>query len=166
MTRDADDLNTQHNGDFASLVRARRSERGDNRFNAKRCMAAFWDDPEYVRLTNIATNGATVNVPEGFVKQCVPEKPRRKQVILQKCYNKHATKLWREGKVIALPLDQLTNDQRQRIHLNPPHWTPKVDSVDGRFLIDCSNRQEGVSLNNETMKELDDPRDDYPLVGI
>ena len=78
LTRDSDELKNQHNGDSASLVRARRGERGDNRFNAKRCMAAFWDDSEYVRLTNIATNGATVNVPDGFVKQCVPEKPRRK----------------------------------------------------------------------------------------
>ena len=154
LTRDIDELQNKYNGDFASLVRARRRERGDERFNSKRCMAAFWDDQEYVRLTNIATLGAQVEVPVGFSKQYTPEDPRKKQVVLQRCYNKHATKLWLEGKVLAMPLDQLSVEQQQQLHLNPPHWTPKVDSVDGRFLIDCSNRKEGVSLNNEKMKEL------------
>ena len=47
---------------FASLLRARRSERGDNRFNAKRCMETFLDDSQYVRLLNIATQGARVEM--------------------------------------------------------------------------------------------------------
>jgi hypothetical protein len=159
-------------GSLRMLVESMQSAKSYDRFNQARCDRVFRDDPEYDRLSSLATDGVIIDVPEGLVLQSEPEAPRRLQQQLDPVYRKHATKVWSKFDGIILSRDVLSVEDRDKIHCNPAHLTRKPgiqvaveEGVEGqwdhvpevktgsRFLMDCSNSEAGHVLNTPEVKE-------------
>ena len=63
----------------AVLVDNIQKSKAHDRFNQQRCDAIFRDDPEYDRLSSLATEGVIIDKPDGLILQSVPEPPRKLQ---------------------------------------------------------------------------------------
>mgnify|MGYP006950272510 CR=1 FL=1 len=167
-----------------SLVEAIRAKQGFSKskgFNAESvldCLSV--DNPHRALALDIATNGAFLDPPEGFIPSSTPDPPRSLSLRLSSCYLKHGYKLHQQGKCMLLRLVDIPPAERNLLHFNNPHWTPKlvggltseipfyewssneekvayINSFfkkEGRFLTDCSNREVGMALNEGNAKEL------------
>ena len=118
-----------------------------DRFNA---VFADLPEPDRSRLVLIATVGASIPLPGGFVRLSSPPPLRPLAQSLGNCFLKHAVKLWEGGKVLALPLRSLSTTELQTLHFCPGHWTPKPNVPMGRFLLDATN---ATNPNNVLNKE-------------
>ena len=77
----------------AVLVERMQKVKAHDRFNPARCDAIFRDDPEYERLSSLATDGVIIDKPEGLILQSVPEPSRKLQQQLDLAYRQHASKV-------------------------------------------------------------------------
>ena len=135
-------------GDISLAVSMKQQVFQSSRFNEIRCRTVFKNDPEFLRLLHLSSEGALVEVDESFVPVSVPDAPRASHSRLRACLSKHLFKLWSKGRVLVLPVADLTVDQLKDIHVSPIHWTTKVESDEGRLLVDLSNRRTGSTVNS------------------
>ena len=136
-------------GSIESLIKIKQLAVRPGRFNVDRCRRWLSGDPEFDILLTLASNGAVVKVDPLFVPVPSPDRVRLSHSQLGNCLEKHLVKLWSKGRGIALPFDKLTQSQLCGVHISPIHWTSKVDSDDGRFLVDLSHRSTGSVVNSE-----------------
>ena len=134
-----------------TLVFQMQADRASDRFNVDRCDAMFKDDPEYDILRSLAVDGVIIDRPEEFIIQNVPEPPRKMEVELRLTYQKHAFKVWQKKYGILLRQDEISLQDREKIHYNPAHLTDKPPG--SRFLMDCANSESGNVLNTPDVKE-------------
>ena len=148
------------------LVARIQKSKAEDRFNTERCTAVFSDDPEYERLMSLARDGVIIDSPEGFILQTEPEVPRKLQRQLDLAYQKHAFKVCEKRNGVIIRQKELSQGDREKLHYNPPHITPKYvpgvrDGLDvvvvdrpmgSRFLMDCSNSESGRVLNTPDVK--------------
>ena len=153
FTRDLNDL--IRCGALIALIRERQVAAAPDRFNIDRVNKCFQhcglDDLN--RLRDIAVNGTRFVLPEGFVAQLQPNPMRNIYHRLGHCFDKHAIRLWRQGRVLLLPLSDL--------HLYGPiynlssdaWWVGDTNKPAGCILIDPSNpKGEGWPLNTPEVK--------------
>ena len=145
------DLSALSKLDFSlvDLFRAKQNLVRANRFNESRCRLFYSDDPEFSTLLSLAVTGAIVDVNPSFLPIASPDKPRSSHAKMRRCFEKHIFKLWTKGRGVALPFSSLRGVVLSGVHISPIHWTSKVDSADGRFLVDLSNRDVGSTINSE-----------------
>ena len=153
FTQDSELLSTC-NGDIGLAVLAKQQSHNHERFNEERCRAVFSEDPEFSNLLDLARNGAIVDVGETFVPVADPDVPRASHSRLRSCLAKHVFKLWEKGRGLALCVKDLSVDQLRDIHVSPIHWTTKLDSDEGRLLVDLSNRRTGSTVNSPETLDL------------
>ncbi len=152
-------------GDIESLIALRQNELRENRFNTKRCRTWFLHDVEFHRLWAIASEGAVIDVADGFVPSTTPAPPRPLLRRLSHTFAKHAFDLWSKRQAILLPLSVALTCG---LHFSPVHWTPKPGKPEGRFLCDLSNSPGGNVLNDPGVKRAIDERYgpvDLPSIG-
>lgn len=150
FSRDASRLTTL--GSIEKVVESHQDQHRSDRFNAERVQDVFKDDPEVGILFDLASHGARVHVDPAFIRQNDLMPLRALQQRIPNTIAKHATKLWMQGKGLLFALDQIPLSVREKLHINSPHWTPKPDAVEGRFLIDPSNHPSGHAINSEYSK--------------
>ena len=151
---------------IAVLVDRIQKDKAHDRFNQTRCDAIFSDDPEYERLSSLATDGVIIDKPEGLVLQSVPEPPRKLQQQLDSAYRQHASKVWDKGNGIIMELNALSLEDQTKIHFNPAHLTRKPGG--SRFCMDCTHSEAGNVLNTPDVKVKVLERYDYihhPTLG-
>ena len=134
-----------------TLITRMQASKAHDRYNAERCDAMFKDDPEYDRLLSLARDGVIIDPPDDLILQSEPEAPRKLQRQLDLAYKKHAFKVWGKRNGVILQQDALSDEDRRRIHFNPPHITAKPPGG-SRFLMDCSNSEAGQVLNTPAVK--------------
>lgn len=100
------------------------------------------------RLRVIASEGAWIDVPDGFTPCTIPEPPRRLHRRIQSVINAHVSKLWKEGKCLLVDSKTLREYGSANVHYNAVHWTGEPSKPLGRLLIDCSNRKDSNVLND------------------
>jgi hypothetical protein len=151
IARDSMDL---HNaGGLTRLILAHHERHSQYRFNILACLECFSDDDEFPVLLPLARSGAVIDTALSFEASPVPDSPPRR--LLQQIPHtlaKHVFKLWSEGSVLVLPLSEVSD--WPNLHVNNLHWCPKPGTPSGRLLGDCSNREQGSSLNTEEAKLL------------
>jgi hypothetical protein len=110
--------------------------------------------PDFATVLEIATNGATIDEPEGFVRQPWPDPPR--EIVLRVPNNilMHANKFQKKGKAFVVEASSLRPADVKKIGFCDIHLTAKAGSDDGRFCHDLSNRLTGLALNGGNAKEL------------
>lgn len=140
-------LNDSFDGSLPDLVQHIQTSMQEDRFNESRCRDVFSSDPEFDTLLQIAKQGASVPIEEEFVVQSSPEPLRKLHLRLGACIPQHAFKLWNSGKALLFRIADLPC--QLILHFNNSHWTPKPDSVYGRYLFDCANIAWGSSINSE-----------------
>lgn len=93
LDRDLADLRLQTS--IAKLVELRQRSWAPSHFNMDRFNAVFADlpEPDRSRLVEIATVGASIPLPEGFVRLSSPPPLRPLAQSLGNCFLKHAVKL-------------------------------------------------------------------------
>ena len=148
FTRDASALSEL--GSLEKLVRARQRQRRDSRFNMARCQEVFGDDPEFSILFQIASEGVRIDCDPSFVCCPLPDRKRQIESRLPCTLATHAYDLWKSGAVLLLPRSLL---EAFNPHYSNVHWVPKPGVPIGRFLGDCSNREDGNPLNSVGAKE-------------
>jgi hypothetical protein len=104
----------------------------------------------------LAKEGASVPLEEDFVVQSSPEPLRKLHLRLGGCIPQHAFKLWNSGEALLFRIADLP--RQLVLHFNNSHWTPKWDSVNGRYIFDCANIAEGSSINSEYAFDLAEER--------
>jgi hypothetical protein len=134
----------------ATLVDQIQKSKAHDRFNQARCDALFRDDPEYDRLSSLATEGVIIDKPADFVRQSVPEPPRKLQQQLDPAYRQHAAKVWDKSNGIIIELSALSVEDQAKIHFNPAHLTRKPGG--SRFCMDCTHSESGNVLNTPDVK--------------
>ena len=149
-TRDMEALHCA--GSLHSLIAKRHHESSEDRFNPTRCFTVFSGDPEWDTLLSIASSGAVIDTDPEFSPSPRPEPFRKLHSRLPNVMKSHAHKLWTKSQGLILPTAVASS--LPGVHFNPTHWTPKPDEPLGRFLIDCSNCEEGCSLNSPVAKAL------------
>ena len=148
-SRDTFAYNTAGNS-VAVLVDQLQKSKAHDRFNQERCDAIFRGDPEYDRLSSLATEGVIIDKPDGLILQSVPEPPRKLQQQLDLAYRQHASKVWDKSNGIILELSALSTEDKAKIHFNPAHLTRKPGG--SRFCMDCTNSESGNVLNTPDVK--------------
>ena len=143
-------------GSLPGLVQHIQTSMQKDRFNEERCRDVFSLDPEFDTLLTLAKEGASVPLEEDFVVQSSPEPLRKLHLRLGGCIPQHAFKLWNSGKALLFRIADLP--RQLVLHFNNSHWTPKWDSVNGRYIFDCANIAEGSSINSEYAFELAEER--------
>ena len=133
------------------LIEVRQRSWSPDHFNLERFNAVFADlpEPDRSRLFVIATLGASIPLPEGFVRLSSPPPLRPLAKNLGNCFLKHAVKLWEAKKVLVLPLRSLSTGDLQVLHFCPGHWTPKPEVPMGRFLLDATNAENPNNVLNQ-----------------
>ena len=153
FTRDLIDL--KRCGSLIALISERQAVAAPDRFNIDRVNRCFKHCglEDMTRLRDMAINGTRFVLPEGFVAQHYPNPMRNIYQRLGNCFDKHAIRLWTEGRVLLLPLSEL--------HLYGPTfnlssdawWVGDASKPAGRILIDPSNpKGEGWPLNTPEVK--------------
>jgi len=140
----------QSGNSIASLVDGIQKSKAHDRFNQSRCDAIFRDDPEYERLSSLATDGVIIDKPEGLILQSVPEPPRKLQQQLDVAYRQHASKVWDKSNGVIIEQSVLSLEDQGQIHFNPAHLTRKPGG--SRFCMDCTNSEGGNVLNTPDVK--------------
>lgn len=140
-------LNDSFDGSLPGLVQHIQTSMQQDRFNEERCRDVFSLDPEFDTLLRLAREGASIPVEDDFVVQSSPEPLRKLHVRLGQCIPQHAFKLWKAGKALLFRVADLP--RQLVLHFNNSHWTPKLDSIFGRYLFDCANIAEGSTINSE-----------------
>ncbi len=138
----------QNSSSLASSVAALQAQAAGGRFNMATCHRLFKDDPEFTTLCDLARVGAVVDVDGSFCQSIEPDAPRKSHFRLKSVISKHLSTLHDKGRVVVLPLSVVPESEREKVHVSPLHWTTKADSVEGRLLIDFSNRSVGHSINS------------------
>lgn len=145
-------LNNSFDGSLPGLVQHIQTSMQEDRFNEARCRDVFSLDPEFDTLLQLAREGASVPIDDEFVVQSAPEPLRKLHLRLGDCIPQHAYKLWSSGKALLFRIADLP--RQLVLHFNNSHWTPKPDSVYGRYLFDCANIAWGSSINSEYAFQL------------
>ena len=66
-------------------------------------------------------------------------------------------KLYKKGRVMLLPWDLLSADEKKMFHISPFTWAPKSDAWEGRTCLNLSHPgKSGMSLNNSTDTQRSD----------
>ena len=100
-------------------------------------------------------NGAIADIDPNFVKHERSAPFRELHKRMETVYHKHAATMHAANRVLLLPVDQLTSEERADIHMaNEFHWRAEPGKVAGRPLMDCSNAPAGQTpLNTEITKQ-------------
>ena len=153
MQRDIEAL--RHLGSLSALIRYHNDKQKETGMNEYRIRTHLADDVEFPKLLDIVENGAVADTDPAFVRTERKAPLRDLQRRMLPVYMKHAATMHAANRVLLLPIDQLTPDERAEIHMaNEFHWRPEPGKVAGRPLMDCSNAPAGaIPLNTEITKE-------------
>lgn len=152
-TRDLADL--IRCGSLAALIRERQVAAAPDRFNIERVNRCFTHccPEDLARLRDIAINGTRFMLPEGFVSQLQPNPMRNIYQRLGMCFEKHAYRLWSQGRVLLLPLAEIARYGSAYNLSSDAWWVGDAGKPAGRILIDPSNpKGEGWALNTPEVK--------------
>ena len=106
-------------------------------------------------LRSLATEGAVIQTDDSFVNMVEPPPLRPVLSRLPRTFKFHATKLHRKQKVLIVKLSDISQSERQLMHMNDAHWTPKQLCPQGCPCIDPSNPLPNKScLNTPECEEL------------
>jgi hypothetical protein len=100
----------------------------------------------------IATDGAPIELPEGFIPSGAPEKPRAILQRMPKVMQTHAVKAWMKHRGVIIRWSTLPPEEQAKVHFSGCHWNMEFVKPLGRWLIDCSNRLGGFNLNTPGTK--------------
>ena len=148
-----DGVTLQELGTIERVVRERQLSSRVTRFNIDRYQLLA-DTSDASVLRELASSGASIPVAADFVINPVPERPRKLQLRLGKCYSKHAYKLWKSGGALVFREQDIPVEERRKLNINPLHWCAKLFCAAGRWLGDLSNREEGTSINCPESKQM------------
>ena len=123
---------------------------------AQRCMQLFQQDPDFVRLWELASTGAGKQLPDTFVNQPAPLPPRRFQRLCGSAIKAHATKMAEDSFALILDNERIPPGLRTRLHHNNISWACHPDKDLGRFCNDDTYHQSGHALNSDWAKEAAD----------
>jgi len=144
-------------GSLISLIEQRQATAAPGMLNIERVRACLsgCDPVDFVRLTDLATHGARIIPPMGFVRQSVPNSMRSIAGRLGKCFEKHAHKLWSEGKVLILPLEEIESYDCPQLNFSGDMWwVGNQGKPQGRILIDATHTTgDGCVMNTPDVKE-------------
>jgi hypothetical protein len=142
-------------GSLSALIRYHNDKQKETGMNEYRIHTYLADDVEFPKLLDIVQNGAVADTDPAFVRTERQAPLRELQRRMLPVYMKHAATMHAANRVLLLPIDQLTPDERKEIHMaNEFHWRPEPGKVAGRPLMDCSNAPAGaIPLNTDITKE-------------
>ena len=143
-------------GSIVAVVQYKQRLSAESGFNIQRVKATCLpSDPHFDTLCSLATDGAVIQTDESFVNTVEPPPLRPVLSRLPRTFKFHATKLHRKQKVLIVKLSDISQSERQLMHMNDAHWTPKQLCPQGRPCIDPSNPLPNKScLNTPECKEL------------
>lgn len=153
---DIDDSLLVSTGSLIEVIKARQAVNKPNRYNADRCNNYFSSDPDYLKLMDLATTGATIDVDSKFIPQSVPEGLRRVEIELTRVFQYHAmdSKSKDRGILVRMSTLEATN-QLSLLHFSSNHIVYKPNEPLCRWCIDGSNRSDdALPLNGGDAKEL------------
>ena len=111
---------------IVTLVDGIQKSKAHDRFNQSRCDAIFRDDPEYERLSSLATAGVIIDKPEGLILQSVPEPRRKLQQQLDITYRQHASKVWDKSNGVIIEQNVLSLEDQVKITFQPCTFNSKT----------------------------------------
>ena len=124
-------------------------------FTSTRCDEWFTADPEYELLQQLASKGAHIHAPTGFINQIEPVLPRKNQTRLYPVYLACGLKWALASHALILHTSKLPIAVKIRMHQNCLSWAPKQEGM-GRLCIDKSNHPSSHVLNTDESKLMAD----------
>ena len=137
--------------DFTTMVKRRLKKIGANRLSSHRVEQLRLDNPERVRLFDIA-KGMRAPIPEGFISNAkgllTPLRPAYLDV--HQAVDKMLGDLHAQGLAFCLPKKEAI-ELIDGLHLSKASWTPKKGKASGRSIGDMSFC-DGTPLNGDESK--------------
>jgi len=161
LTRDTEALHRC--GSIRELIASRLAANKPNRFNGEKAKTMFGEDTDFVRIFDIATHGARLELPPEFVHTLEPRPIRSIQNRMPLVFQSHVHKLWDAGHALFIENAAIKKASDYALtHNSQAHWIAQpnyINKEQGRFAIDPSNTDEGFwALNNPGAKLLGQQR--------
>ncbi len=153
LSRDRDLLHSLRSLDLVLEHHATRHHLSS--MNSDRLLQWVPSDPRLSLLLTMANTGGEVDTEPEFIpfRHTGPLRPLQQRLLPVYCFHEH--KMWRAGKGLLFRLADIPLLTLESMHTgNSCHLVPKLDTPEGRFIIDAPNVSEGrVPLNGATAKE-------------
>lgn len=151
-------------GNLVEMARRARRDRWSNRLSLDRVEAMIaQENPERDKLTELATIGIRVLLPEKFTPSGIRGRPPIRKKLLQAggAVEKMIVENFRDkGLAAVLPVSVIEEmgEQGAGVHMHTLSHAPKHDSRKGRNVGDLGACGEGTPLNSEETKKMADDK--------